>query len=103
MADTHGHAAHGPSVASYMVVFGALSVFTAISFLVNLLFGLGSHTGAAIIMVVAVCKAALVGAIFMHLKWDWSRVFFIIVPISILATMMMLVLMPDIVLAWSQP
>jgi cytochrome c oxidase subunit IV len=86
-----------------MVIFGALSVFTAISFLVNHIFGLGSYTGASIILIVAVCKAALVGAIFMHLKWDWSRVYFIIVPISILATMMMIVLLPDIVLAWSHP
>jgi caa(3)-type oxidase subunit IV len=49
---------------------------------------------------VAVCKAVLVGMFFMHLKYDWGKLYFIIVPISILGLMMMIVLLPDIVLAW---
>ena len=36
----------------------------------------------------------------MHLKFDWAKVYFIIVPVSILGVMMMIVLMPDIVMAW---
>jgi len=34
-AQTHAEAHHGPDVKSYLVIFGALSVFTAISFVVN--------------------------------------------------------------------
>lgn len=86
----------------YLVVFAALAVFTAISFFVNAIFPKHSMTAAAIIMAVAVIKAVLVGMIFMHLKWDWGKLYFMIVPAFILGTMMMMVLMPDFVLAWHQ-
>jgi caa(3)-type oxidase subunit IV len=105
MADTHGveHAAddHGAVFKAYVTVFIALSVFTAVSFVVNQIFGIGSQTGAAIIMIVAVIKACLVGLIFMHLKWDWYKLYFMIVPAFIIGTMMIIVLLPDIVLAWN--
>src|SRR5262245_47111445 len=101
MADTHEPAAHaGPDFRLYILIFAALSVFTLLSFLVNAIFGAGNHTGAAIIMVIAVIKATLVAMIFMHLKWDWNRLYFLIIPAFILGAMMMMVLMPDIVLAW---
>ncbi len=99
-ADAH---AHGPNVKAYFMVFGALSIFTLVSFLSNYL----AHSGAfshgvsfAIIMGVAVVKAVLVGMIFMHLKWDWGRLFFMIIPAFIIATMMIIVFLPDMVLAW---
>jgi caa(3)-type oxidase subunit IV len=101
MSDTHdtgGH--HGPNVQAYLLVFGALSIFTAISFVVNHHFGTGSTPGMLIILGVAVVKACLVGFIFMHLKWDWRKLYFMIVPVFILAVMMMIVFMPDIVIAW---
>jgi caa(3)-type oxidase subunit IV len=101
MADAHDpHAHHGPHIKAYFAVFGALSVCTAMSFVVNRFFPPPDHTGAAIIMGVAVVKAVLVGYIFMHLKWDWRNVYFIIFPLFILATMMVIVLMPDLVYAW---
>ncbi len=103
MADTHEPAAHhGPDFRLYMIVFGALSVFTLMSFLVNAIFGAGNHTGATIIMMIAVVKATLVAAVFMHLKWDWGRLYFLILPVMVLGVMMMIVLLPDIVLqtAW---
>jgi caa(3)-type oxidase subunit IV len=94
-ADAHG----GPDFALYIKVFAALSVCTALSFVAN--WAMGQNAGSAsIIMVVAVIKAALVVAIFMHLKFDWSRLYFIIIPVVIMAIMMMVVLMPDIVLRW---
>src|SRR5262245_49660573 len=95
-----GHAAHGPDFRLYMIIFAVLSVFTALSFLVNVIFGQGNHTGAAIILLIAVCKATLVGMIFMHLKWDWGKVYFLIIIAFILGTMMMMVLLPDTVLDW---
>jgi cytochrome c oxidase subunit 4 len=98
---------HGPTVMTYIVIFAALAVFTIISFVANGLTRtdpplLGTHTSFAIILSVAVIKATLVGMYFMHLKFDWGRVGFMIVPAFILAVMMMFVLMPDIVLAWRQ-
>jgi caa(3)-type oxidase subunit IV len=117
MADTHGHAehahadhghgdhghgehGHGPNVRAYFMVFGALAVCTLLSFVVNAIFPPPHMTGAGIIMIVAVIKATLVGMIFMHLKWDWSKLYFLIVPSFILGEMMMIVLLPDILLAW---
>jgi cytochrome c oxidase subunit 4 len=101
MTEPHGTGeAHGPAVQTYLVIFGALSVFTAVSFVVNLGFPPPSMTGLAIIMTVAVCKATLVVMYFMHVKFDWPKLYFIMVPVAILAVMMMLVLMPDGVVGW---
>jgi heme/copper-type cytochrome/quinol oxidase subunit 4 len=96
-------AAHDLRVKAYFTVFIALSIFTAISFLANEAVRqkwIGVETSFIIIIGVAVVKAFLVGLIFMHLNFDWGRVYFIIVPIFILAVMMILVLTPDIVIAW---
>jgi caa(3)-type oxidase subunit IV len=100
---TTDDAAHDMRVKAYFTVFIALSIFTAVSFLANEAVRqnwIGTHTSFAIIIGVAIIKAFLVGLIFMHLKYDWGRVYFIIVPIFILGVMMMMVLMPDIVIAW---
>ncbi len=91
---------HAAMVKAYLVVFLALAVFTLLSFIINAIFGIGSTLGAALIMAVAVVKACLVGFIFMHLKWDWYKLYFMILPAFIIATMMIIVLLPDIVLAW---
>lgn len=102
--EAHGHA--GPSSRAYLVVFGALIVFTLISFVVNSVVRAGHlapHTGFAIILGVAVCKAVLVGAYFMHLILDWGRFYFIIIPVGILGALLVVVLLPDIVLAWHHP
>ena len=99
--DPHGH--HGPNVKAYLIVFGALSVFTTLSFVFNTLANQGviTHmTSAGFILLIAVIKAVLVAMIFMHLKWDFSRLYFLIFPVFILATMMMIVLLPDIFFAW---
>ena len=104
MTDPHESEPHvGIPVKTYFLIFGALAVCTAISFLVNE--GerhgmIGAYAGFAMIFAVAVCKAVLVGMFFMHLKLDWTRLYFVIVPVMILAVMMLVVLLPDIVLAW---
>src|ERR1700730_658102 len=95
--DPAGH--HGPDVKTYLVIFGILSFCTALSFIVREALGQNMKS-ASIIMLVAVIKASCVAAIFMHLKWDWSKLYFLICPLFILATMMMIVLMPDLVFAW---
>ena len=86
MTDSHTHAAHGPtSIRPYIVIFVLLSIFTSISFLVNLFVRdsyIAVGTGFVIIMGVAVVKALCVVAYFMHLKWDWGRVYFLVVPCS---------------------
>jgi caa(3)-type oxidase subunit IV len=97
----HGHA--GPKAQVYLVIGGALGVFTAVSFIVNHFVQAGSLTvnqGFYVILLVAIVKATLVVAYFMHVVWDWKKVIFMIIPALILGAMMMFVLLPDIVEAW---
>jgi caa(3)-type oxidase subunit IV len=99
--DEHAH--HGPNLQVYMVIGLALSIFTAVSFIVNGLVradSLSASVGFAIILGVAVVKTLLVALFFMHLKYDWKKVGFFIVPALILGTMFFFVFMPDIVMAW---
>src|SRR5262249_43558283 len=99
MADPAHDAHDGPNFQLYLKIFGALCICTALSFVVN--FIMGQNVGSMmVIMIVAVIKAILVAAIFMHLKFDWSKLYFLVFPVVILAVMMIIVLLPDIVLAW---
>jgi cytochrome c oxidase subunit IV len=104
MADPNAHAAHGPvNTRPYIVIFVALCVFTAVSFVVNV-FVRGGHistgTGFVIILSVAVVKALCVVSIFMHVKWDWGRLYFLIIPALVLAPMLVFALLPDLVIYW---
>jgi cytochrome c oxidase subunit 4 len=109
MAETHSHAGaahahHGPATTQpYLVVFTALCGFTLVSFVVNYFVRSGSMaamTGFVVILGVAVVKALLVAAYFMHLKWDWGRLYFLIIPAMVLAPMLVFALVPDMVLYW---
>ena len=98
MADQHSHGeGHGNLFRTYMIVAVALAIATAMSFLVNQT--IDSKAAAfVLILSVAIIKATLVGTYFMHLKWDWRLLYFLIIPAFILGTMMMIVLMPDSVI-----
>src|SRR5262245_15558803 len=101
MAETHdpGHEEHGPDLKIYLTIAAALAVFTAASFVVNYLVRqeVFSHSmGFFLILSVAIVKATLVGMFFMHVKYDWGNLYFLIIPAFILATMMVVVLLPDI-------
>src|SRR5580765_1117582 len=103
MSEHSGAEHHGPSLKAYYVVFAALCVFTVVAFVVNeKVYGeiISAHASMAIIMAVAICKATLVGMFFMHLKYEWSKLYFLIVPVAVLCVMMMIVLMPDGVVGW---
>jgi cytochrome c oxidase subunit 4 len=97
MSDNHEHAA--PSFQTYLYVFYALCVCTALSFVVNFVLGHG-FASASIIMMVAVVKASLVAAIFMHLKFDIGKLYCIILPVCIVTLMMVIILSIDTTLAW---
>jgi cytochrome c oxidase subunit 4 len=89
---------HEPSLNVYLGVFIALAFFTLTSFVVNRIFTDELvHIGVAILLGVAVCKATLVGMYFMHLKFDWKKLYFIVFPVLILTVMMLIVLLPDMV------
>ncbi|MFL5244283.1 MAG: cytochrome C oxidase subunit IV family protein [Gemmataceae bacterium] len=100
---THHEVHHGPNLQAYLVIGVALSVFTVVSFVVNYAVRdnlLTANLGFVLILAVAVVKAFLVGLYFMHLKFDWPKLYFMIIPAFILGAMMGLALLPDIVLAW---
>jgi cytochrome c oxidase subunit 4 len=105
MADSHAHAAHGPDTTKpFIVVFAALCVFTTVSFGVNYFVRDGhisAGTGFVLILGVAVVKALLVVTYFMHLKWDWGRLYFLIIPAMVLAPMLVFALLPDLVIYWN--
>jgi caa(3)-type oxidase subunit IV len=103
----HTEAHHGPAVQTYLVIFGALVFFTTTSFVANWMAHedvgwISRPTSFTIILGVAVCKAVLVAMYFMHLKFEWGKLYFLVIPVLILTVMMMIVLLPDIVLAWHQ-
>ena len=103
MADKPTDSHHGPTLRLYMVIAVCLALFTAISFVVNALVGhdvLAAHTGLVLILAVAFAKAVLVGMYFMHLYSDWGKLYFLIVPVMILAVTMIIALLPDMVFAW---
>ncbi len=98
--DAHDHAGH-ISDKTFMKVFAILLVCTAISFGANQIFGAkAAVVNFLIIGTVACFKAFLVMYFFMHLKIDWRKVFVFLIPICILAPMVIIVLWPDIVMAW---
>jgi len=99
MSDHPAHEHAGPNFMAYMMVFAALCVCTALSFVAN--FALGQNlTSASVIMVVAVVKATLVAGIFMHLKYDWGKLYGIILPVCVVTVMMVIILSIDQTLAW---
>ncbi len=98
MADTHhGHAHHGPTFQLYMLVALALAIGTSLSFVFNQTMS-AKFIAFVLILGVAIVKATLVAMYFMHLKWDWKLLYFLIIPAFILGTMMMVVFLPDILL-----
>lgn len=98
---THGetHAEAGPNFKIYIAIFVVLVVCTALSFGVNAVLG-QNHSSAGIILIIAVIKAVCVAMIFMHLKFEWGKLYYLIIPVMILGVMMMIVLLPDIVIGW---
>ena len=83
----------------YWMVFFALCVGTALSFVFNFFLGHGPMS-ATLISIVAIVKAALVVLIFMHLKFDWKKVAAIMVPVLIMCVMTVIIFSIDQALAW---
>lgn len=106
MSDTQSATAHhGPTVVTYLGIFAALAILTTVSFVVygaskTEIPSISPDTAFWIIMAVAVVKTFCVASIFMHLKYDWGNVYFMLVPAIVLGLLVLLVLMPDIVLVW---
>lgn len=88
---------HGDMEKTYMKVFGVLVICTAISFItVSPIWFMSHQAGHTLVMMVAVLKAVLVAMFFMHLKYDWNKLYFMIVPCLVVGTVLCCALLPDI-------
>jgi caa(3)-type oxidase subunit IV len=56
---------------------------------------MGPNSGPILVMIVGVSKATLVAMYFMHLKYDWFKLYFMIVPTLIMGTILVCALLPD--------
>jgi cytochrome c oxidase subunit 4 len=92
------HEDHG-SLSTYIAVFGALLVLTAISFAVGN-WGYMKERAPGVIwafmMAVSVAKALLVILFFMHLKWEANWKYVLTIPCCIMSVFLVLMLVPDI-------
>jgi cytochrome c oxidase subunit IV len=86
------------SHAPYIKVWAALAVFTAVEYVWAHVF---KDTLAVLLIGLlfwAVLKASLVGWFFMHLKFEGRWVYGFLIPAAILASVVILALVPDIAL-----
>jgi cytochrome c oxidase subunit 4 len=94
IAEEHAAEAHAP----YLKVWAWLAVLTALEYFYAM--GLSKLFIVLIsgLLVLAVIKAGLVGWFFMHLKFEGNWVYILIVPAFVLATILVMALLPDMVL-----
>jgi cytochrome c oxidase subunit 4 len=93
MSDHEHHESHG---GVYLVVFGLLCVFTVISWVADIIHMKSHAMLVAIVLTVATAKALCVMMYFMHLKFERAWKYMLLLPTFILATGMMIALLPDI-------
>lgn len=79
------HEPHVLPLPVYYGVFGALLVLTVLTYAVSFA-GLPASLSFGVAMLVASCKATLVGAVFMHLIWD-EKINVIVLAVSVLAVL----------------
>jgi cytochrome c oxidase subunit 4 len=84
------------SHAPYMKVFWALLVFTILEYAYASFLPLGFLPLVVGLMIMALTKAALVGWYFMHLKFEGRWIYLMLAPIGVLATVLVVGLVPDI-------
>src|SRR5579883_395626 len=91
IAEEHQQEAHAP----YLLVWLWLAILTGIEYFYA--YGLASFFLILLggLLVLAAIKAALVARYFMHLKFEGKWVYLLIVPAIVLATVLVLALIPD--------
>ena len=91
-----GHEDHSHGHVSYIAVFCALCVFTALSVLADIVHLPNTAVKTVIVMAVAVAKATCVMLFFMHLKFEGNWKYILLAPTTILAIGLPIALMPDV-------
>ncbi len=90
----HAHAHEHPHV-NYLLIFGALCVFTLLSVIFDVV-ELTKPVTAVLVLAVAAAKALCVMMFFMHLKFEGNWKFVLLMPTFILACGLPLALAPDV-------
>jgi caa(3)-type oxidase subunit IV len=98
MSESH----NGPSDKMYLAIAGSLAGLTIVSYIGDKLH-MPRPALIGLVLLVAVVKASLVAAFFMHLNFDWTKVKVMIIPAIILAAVLVFALMPDITIAGRGP
>ena len=93
---TYDQQQHVESHAPYLKIFFVLLVLTILEYLYAKFFAGATVSLILGLLCLAGIKAGLVGFYFMHVKFEGKWVYCMIVPASILATILILALMPDI-------
>ena len=93
--DGHDEHDHG---STFVKVFVALLILTAISFLVgnSPLMVNRPQVGWALMLVVSCAKALLVISFFMHLRWEANWKYVLTIPASIMSLFVLVMLIPDV-------
>ena len=94
MAESHNE----PSDKMYLAIAASLAGLTIVSYIGDLLH-MPRPALIGRVLFVALIKASLVATLFMHLKFDWTKVRVMIIPALILAAVLVFALLPDITLA----
>lgn len=84
------------SHAPYLKVWVALLVLTVLEYGYARMMAGGFHVLVVGLLALALIKAVLVGMYFMHVKFEGRWVYFFIVPVTILAAILVIALIPDI-------
>lgn len=93
MSETDSAHAHP----NYMLIFWMLVVLTGASFVTYFVGNAVSVTAIILfVMLVAFCKATLVGMFFMHLKFEGPWKYVVLIPAGLLLVLLVLALIPDV-------
>lgn len=90
----HG-AHHGPGINTYYFIFGSLAVLTVLTVGVSRM-NFSPAMAVIVAILIAMWKASLVMAFFMHLKYDPKVIHLICVVPIILTVGLLLALLPDV-------
>ena len=85
----------GPSVTLYLVIFGCLILLTGLTVGVSRI-QMPAHTAVILAFLIAISKASLVLAFFMHLKYESKVLHLVCLIPTILTVILVLALVPDV-------
>lgn len=90
----HDHE-HGPQLQTYWAIFGSLAVLTLLTVVVSWV-DMGRTAGFIVAMMIAISKASLVIAFFMHLKYDPKVIHLMCIVPTLLTLVLLIALLPDV-------